>query len=363
VGARLIRSRIINLSKFLKLSLRDRKLALLAAENSNKDGLPAYIIEKDFWVTTTLKILYTELAPTLSDACEQPFIFKGGTSLSKCFNAINRMSEDIDLSFSLTLLDHVKVVKEKGVGRKKLHEKALDIDKTAGKFIRESLIEQLSTRLKELDKRMVIKIESEAPLNIGIYYPKELNDEHYGSAVSSRVLLETGGRSDNNPTVEAEISHMLGECISDLADDRFKVIALAPERTMLEKMFGVHTNLTQEKPQPKYARHLYDIIQLHAQNPEWHKNKTLFFEHVEFSDINYKTHKESCDTARSGQLKLCPSCEKMEEHYKNDWESMADMFPNAELPFTYEDLITNIREIEKAVNEEYYSQERLIGGQ
>src|ERR1035437_9808820 len=51
----------------------------------------AVILEKDFWVSWLLGVLFTlpEVAPHL--------VFKGGTSLSKVFGVIDRFSEDIDL--------------------------------------------------------------------------------------------------------------------------------------------------------------------------------------------------------------------------------------------------------------------------
>lgn len=75
--------------------------ALLAASEAHPQKLPAYIIEKDFYVTCILQILYLELALKFTSICPAPFIFKGGTSLSKCHSLISRMSEDIDLSFSM----------------------------------------------------------------------------------------------------------------------------------------------------------------------------------------------------------------------------------------------------------------------
>jgi len=49
------------------------------------------VIEKDYWVTYILKNLsQSEFRNTV--------VFKGGTSLSKAFNVINRFSEDIDLA-------------------------------------------------------------------------------------------------------------------------------------------------------------------------------------------------------------------------------------------------------------------------
>ena len=56
---------------------------------SSETGIEPAIIEKDYYVTLFLKRL-VELQPNI--------IFKGGTSLSKCYKIINRFSEDIDLN-------------------------------------------------------------------------------------------------------------------------------------------------------------------------------------------------------------------------------------------------------------------------
>ena len=52
------------------------------------------IIEKDFWVCWALHRIYGVLR------FRPQLIFKGGTSLSKAYNAIERFSEDVDLSLS-----------------------------------------------------------------------------------------------------------------------------------------------------------------------------------------------------------------------------------------------------------------------
>ena len=50
-------------------------------------------IEKDWWVTQVLRVLFSQpYAEHLS--------FKGGTSLSKAWNVIERFSEDIDIAIS-----------------------------------------------------------------------------------------------------------------------------------------------------------------------------------------------------------------------------------------------------------------------
>jgi len=56
-------------------------------------GLAQNFLEKDIWVAEALRLLYDEnLLGAHSTA------FKGGTALSKCWRAIERFSEDIDLS-------------------------------------------------------------------------------------------------------------------------------------------------------------------------------------------------------------------------------------------------------------------------
>lgn len=61
---------------------------------AERKGVPAFIVEKDFWVCWLLGRIFA--APRLGADC----VFKGGTSLSKVFGAIDRFSEDIDLGLS-----------------------------------------------------------------------------------------------------------------------------------------------------------------------------------------------------------------------------------------------------------------------
>src|SRR5580700_9760356 len=63
---------------------------LQAAEHFRGQGLRPAIIEKDYYVTEALRGI---AGATTADKV----IFKGGTSLSKGWNLIQRFSEDIDL--------------------------------------------------------------------------------------------------------------------------------------------------------------------------------------------------------------------------------------------------------------------------
>jgi len=72
---------------------REQFVAIVNAV-SNELSIPIPIVEKDYYVTMILKQLSLH-----AKNC----VFKGGTSLSKCHHAIDRFSEDIDITFSDTL--------------------------------------------------------------------------------------------------------------------------------------------------------------------------------------------------------------------------------------------------------------------
>ena len=55
-------------------------------------NLAEVYIEKDYWVCYALQILF-------NSEYKDNIVFKGGTSLSKCYKIIDRFSEDIDISF------------------------------------------------------------------------------------------------------------------------------------------------------------------------------------------------------------------------------------------------------------------------
>ena len=53
--------------------------------------IPANIIEKDYYVTLALRELSSRI---------RRMVFKGGTSLTKCYQILDRFSEDIDISYA-----------------------------------------------------------------------------------------------------------------------------------------------------------------------------------------------------------------------------------------------------------------------
>jgi predicted nucleotidyltransferase component of viral defense system len=77
---------------FLGLSAAERSEALQVAASTS--GRPLHVLEKDVWVVWTLSALFE------SDF-RKHLVFKGGTSLSKAYKAIERFSEDIDVTYDI----------------------------------------------------------------------------------------------------------------------------------------------------------------------------------------------------------------------------------------------------------------------
>ena len=74
----------------MKLHL-DKKLFRQALQfTSDQMQIPVIFVEKDYWVTYALFAIF-------NDEIGSDTVFKGGTALSKCYNIIERFSEDIDL--------------------------------------------------------------------------------------------------------------------------------------------------------------------------------------------------------------------------------------------------------------------------
>ena len=72
-------------------TLPEGQKRMLVAQTSERVGLPPQAVEKDWWVTMTLKALF-------ESSCRDFITFKGGTSLSKGWHVIERFSEDVDIA-------------------------------------------------------------------------------------------------------------------------------------------------------------------------------------------------------------------------------------------------------------------------
>lgn len=209
-------------------------------------------------MTITLKALF-------QTDCRDFLIFKGGTSLSKGFNIIERFSEDIDLAISHSFFGIEKTSKSQ---REKLRKKARV-------YIHETLSSQLDDRLKEMgvsgysiekvsqvqDKNGEWRpIDSDKdPTVILLHYPSILEDTI--NYIPPRVKIEISCLSMDEPTEMRHISSLIGDSFDGEDVDAESLIkTVIPTRTFLEKLFLLAEEFQKEKPRSvRMSRHLYDL--------------------------------------------------------------------------------------------------------
>ena len=120
---------------FLNLPPKERRLYIEQA--ALRKNISPVVMEKDFWVCLLLRILFrSEFANSL--------VFKGGTSLSKVFNVIERFSEDIDLSLSPTFLGLL----ESGLSRNQANKWMTQAETLCGNAVQSQIMPQLENSVR-----------------------------------------------------------------------------------------------------------------------------------------------------------------------------------------------------------------------
>ena len=187
-----------------------------------KTNLPPQAVEKDAWVTLMLRMLFT------SDLANH-LIFKGGTSLSKAFNLIQRFSEDIDLGIDRKYLGFEGDL-SKGQIRK--------LRRACHTFISTDLAELLQKQLVEygVDKDLFelivenTQVSDQDPETITVNYQSLFDDLPY---LPKRVLIEVSARSLIEPNQKVAIKSMIDEHYpeTDFIEQEFIVNTTNPQKT------------------------------------------------------------------------------------------------------------------------------------
>lgn len=233
------------------------------AAQQHPSGLGASFLEKDLWVTEILRLLFNEdLLGDLSVA------FKGGTALSKCWNVIERFSEDIDLSVHWAdLAGHSEEEEQQAWEQSTLNN-------SQNRRFREQQQERLTEWTNVLAERLNQRFQAyeipglEAKMEpdsggekIDIYFPRVKEDSM--AYQRDHILLEFGGRNRGKPTeLMPVVSYLSGIAGMDvLLLPAATVNAYDTGYILWEKLTALHQFCTQTKaPNPaRLARHWYDV--------------------------------------------------------------------------------------------------------
>lgn len=234
-------------------------------------NIPTIYVEKDYWVTFALKIIF-------SDEIGRDTIFKGGTSLAKCFKMINRFSEDIDLV----------VIRREGETDNKLKRKLKDVENAINDTLPEIEIQGLTHKVGMSRKT-------------AHSYSKEFVGA-YGQ-VRDVIVLEVTWLGYYEPFTKQKISSFVGEMMFNAGQaeliekyemQAFTVQVLEPIRTICEKIMSLVRFSYGERPiddLKNKIRHTYDLHQLLQQKE--------FFNFLNSSDFGAMLLKVANDDVKS----------------------------------------------------------------
>jgi len=304
-------------------------------------GIFPQIIEKDLWVTTILQLIF-------SLPFADKLVFKGGTSLSKVWNVIQRFSEDIDLTVDRELFDLQGDLTVKQI--KKLR-------KQSSLFVKETFCFELQKVFEKYDLQHIFTIEPQPdgegnktypePRKIFIRYKSLFDDMPY---LKSEIVLEIGARALFEPTAKREIKSMISKNLTINTNIENNPINTAiPAKTFIEKAFLLHEIFTSNGRMlaNRKSRHLYDLekmmdndfaIKAISDNELWntirhHREK---FTHISGVDYSQDIRPNIC---------LVPP-KKVIDDWKQDYETMQRTMIYGK-SLTFDELINRIKQLEE----------------
>jgi len=244
-----------------KKMLEDPEFISLIQIISDRLKISTDILWKDLIVFLVLRELVSTCDKDLADLKDR-LVFKGGTSLSKCYRLIERFSEDVDLS-----LINNEGKNYLGQEKRRSYLKAIEKYVAALPFI---------TSMEPIDKT-----EGKRITLFNYEAPEKFSALEKNPYLRSGVQLEMDFRTDPIPYSKKMVGSLIGDYLKEnsfetlvkyqLAEFEIKVLEL--QRTLVEKTLAIVSTLTQLNAKTEEgmknklrleekARHFYDVSML-----------------------------------------------------------------------------------------------------
>jgi hypothetical protein len=224
-------------------------------------GIGPKAIEKDWWVTLVLKALF-------AGNYGKHMLFKGGTSLSKCWNLIERFSEDVDIALDAKAFGmefktdptkgYIERLKRGGCAFTSIVLKG-ELEMQLVKLGVEQ--EMVSISAAEVNEKMPDK----DPQILRVGYPSLYDVNPY---LKDEVQVEVGVRSLKEPYAQRPVQSILHTWFPNkvYTEAPLEVTVVDPRKTFLEKAFLLHEEFMKlhlgKVRIERMSRHLYDLYQL-----------------------------------------------------------------------------------------------------
>ncbi len=258
----------------MKLHLNIKLFQDAVRVTAQQMNIPPEFVEKDYWVTYALFMIF-------NNKIGKDTVFKGGTALSKCYNMIERFSEDIDLV----------VLRREGETDRKLKTKLKAVSTVVESTLPEVTIEGIT-------HKMGMNRKTAHSFN-------KTFEGNYGQ-VRDVIILESTWLGYYEPYTTKSIVSFVGNMMlnngqTEIATENgllpFDLLALEPIRTICEKTMSLVRFSYGENPLDdlkKKIRHTYDLHQLLKQ-----EEFIIFFHSKNFDDMLLKVANDDVASFRN----------------------------------------------------------------
>jgi hypothetical protein len=314
--------------------------------------MSAQIIEKDYWVCWSLKRLFS------LDDFRGHLTFKGGTSLSKVYGAIERFSEDVDVAIERGYLgfggDNEP---EKGTSGKEQQRRIAQLSQACKAAISKRLGPQLQDAISDSlppDALWKLMRDPQDPdqQTLLFRYPPAISAQ-LSPYFAPSVKIELGARSDHFPVDDASIRPYISDAFPDaLNRPSVHLRVLAAERTFWEKatiLHMLHHFPLEKKVAPRMSRHYYDVFQLSNSDVLDRAMDAieLLTRVAIHKRVFFKSGWANYESARPGTLRLVPG-DRIIAQLRRDYDAMEPMFFGAAPEF--EEILRHLPELEHRIN-------------
>ena len=283
-------------------------------------------------------------------------VFKGGTSLSKCFNLIHRFSEDIDLAVDFEKLGFTdkRDPRQDGLSNTKRQFLLNEMLIACRNYIASPFLEVLTARIGNIlgDKGWVIEILSDDPHSVEFEYPGALDSRL--DYIHSRVVLELGTHAEPIPHSDCLIQPYAAEHYPQVfSQPSCSVTTVVARRTFWEKATILHAEYYRslDKPLPsRYSRHYADLAAMAETSvkDEALGDLDLLSDVCIHKDRFYHCGWARYMEARPGSFHLLPRTERLSD-LRNDYQTMKVMFFD-DVP-EFDSILEHLTNLESELND------------
>ncbi len=325
---------------FFDLTKDIQRDILIGAET--RINIKAPIIEKDIWICWVLNKIFS---------LQINMAFKGGTSLSKAYNLIDRFSEDVDITIDYNeLMPDINLTNTKSA-LKNIHKK---LKERVNQYAEETFRPALLNYFKSDFPNEILTIDiSEDGEKLYIHYPSLF--EQTDNYLQSNVLIELGGCNSIHPNQLHVIKPMLAEVTSDLILPIANVNVLSPLKTFWEKATLIHVECHRGRISDtphRLSRHWYDLAKLSKSRV----GKSALEDRIILKDVLaikkafFNASYANYDKCEQKEFCLVPNAGEI-ENLKSDYNKMIDSGMFSTMPLPFDNLIEEIRSLEIKINE------------